>query len=469
MPPILKVKASVFSWPVKEAYDLRANHRLTGDHDCLNSRLIALTNHIKYNNLNNISKEESMDFQNYDDIFNKKNYPIFSCINDDLYIPQDGGACVCLSGKKYKDCCKNEIELALKNRDKNNKDKAFDELYNRKNGKMISNKVETKSIDKKNLSYCSAHKIFGNCDNTNNNTRSHTMSRSNILKNLADDEKLICFNDHKIPDDNLIDKIAEYYQDKSIDDASVTVSFCKKHDVDLFAEIETAGNTTFCNTDVENLEYALKSISFDIYYKLMNIRYLAELIKQDKNVAFEDDNGSVSRYFKDYYLDVITLFELYPHMLNILSEIKELKEKNIKPKLKTVVFELPSKKVNFSCSEVIFHWNKVCFINVINSPKPYLIISYYSEDGLINELDILKKEYDSLKSDKRLQLGKVWPLINLLLINAQNIYFNKKAYETLPKDAKTYLYIVHREGIGGIPGGAMLVNTIRLLETLFPM
>lgn len=410
-----------------------------------------------------------MDFQNYNDIFNEKNYPIFSCINDDLYIPKDEGACVCLSGKKYKDCCKDEINLALKHRTKDNADESLDQLYNRNNGKMISNKVEKKSIDKKNISYCSAHKIYENCDNTNNNTRSHTMSRGNILKNLADNEKLVCFNDHKIPDDNLIEKIDEYYLEKSIDDSSVTVSFCKKHDMDLFAEIETPGNTIYKNTDIENLEYALKSISFDIYYKLMSIRYMAELIIEEKNVAFRDENGSVSRYFKDYHFNVITLFELYPHMLSILTEIKELKENNIKPKLKTVIFKLPSKKVNFSCSEVINHWNKDCFINVINSPDPYLILSYYSDDGLIIELDKVNKLYNSLKADKRSQLEMLWPFINLLLINAQNIYFNKKAFETLPDDTKAYLYIVHREGTAEFSDDDKFVNTIRLLMALFPL
>ena len=44
-----------------------------------------------------------LDFQKYEDIFNRDNYPMFLT---DLFLPRDDKACVCLSGKQYKDCCK---------------------------------------------------------------------------------------------------------------------------------------------------------------------------------------------------------------------------------------------------------------------------------------------------------------------------------------------------------------------------
>lgn len=410
-----------------------------------------------------------MNFQNYEEIFDEKNYPVFKRIGKGFYIPEDEGTCVCLSGKKYKNCCKDEIESSINNLNDNVLNNFFNELYNRKNGKMISNEVENKSINKKKLSYCSAHRIFGGCNVLSSNTRSHTMSCGNVLKNLADNELLICFNDHRIYNPmDVKSNISEYYLEKSIKDASVNVSFCKKHDIELFKEIETAGNTTYHNTDIENLEYSLKSISFEVYYKIMNIRYLAKLISENKLVAYENIEKSKSIYFYDYYIDILALFELHPLMLTLLSEIKELKQNNIKPKIKTIFFKLPLKKVNFSCSEVIELWNTHCFINVINSPNPFIIISYYEKDEKMKELEELKKSYESITFNRCI-LKELYPLIKLILINAQNIYFNKKAFENMPDETKLFLYVVHKEGTKGISSSVKNINYETLFDFLFPL
>lgn len=422
-----------------------------------------------------------MDFKDYNVIFNEKNYPDFKKIiylngqinlDKEIYVPKDESPCVCLSGKKYKDCCKKEIKKALELR--NSKDiEELRKLYFTKESKLVSCRVVKKSIEKKNISYCSAQKVFDDCDNENRNTRSHTMSRGNVLKNLAGDGKdiVIGFNDHKVMNinynlDDYKEHIEECYSDVSINDASVTVSFCKKHDEELFADIEKQGHTQYKNTDIENLEYALKAVSFDVYYKVMNIRYMAQLLRKNKSIVY-DNNGEYSRYFRDYYYDKKTLFEIYPLMINIISEIKDLKEREREPKLKTVCFELPVKKINFSCSEVIYEWGTYCFINVINSPKPYIIISYYEQDGLNRDIEELKKNIKNLSKNNIIEF--LWPIVNMLLCNAQNIYFNKKAFKKLSADEKVYLYVVHREGSSEIPDEIQGKYNKKLKQVLFQL
>ena len=50
-----------------------------------------------------------MDFQKYDDLFCRRNYPVF----DGNFLPKDDSPCICLSGNKYKNCCKKDVEAAL--------------------------------------------------------------------------------------------------------------------------------------------------------------------------------------------------------------------------------------------------------------------------------------------------------------------------------------------------------------------
>lgn len=328
-----------------------------------------------------------MDFQIYDDIFNRDNYPAFKKNFLNNFKPLDDKACVCLSGKQYKDCCKKDIEEAIKNRKTNDEviNENLKQLYFQKNSKLISFKVEKKAVKKKNISYCSAEKVFGDCDFNNNNVHSHTLSRGNILSNLSDNGELIRFNDHTVIDaDKISNQISDYYSDVSIDEASVTVSFCKTHDEELFADIEKDGNTEYLNTEIQNLEYSLKAITFDIYYKIMSILYMARLIEENKYIVCNPD-GSASRYFTDYRNMVKALFELYPIMLKILNEIKDLKERKLDPKLKSICFKLPIQKVNFSLSEVIMLGNTPCFVNVINS---LLLASTFGEISANNFTEV---------------------------------------------------------------------------------
>lgn len=47
-----------------------------------------------------------MNFQKYDDLFCRENYPVFNL----EYLPEDNSACICLSGKEYGKCCKVDVE-----------------------------------------------------------------------------------------------------------------------------------------------------------------------------------------------------------------------------------------------------------------------------------------------------------------------------------------------------------------------
>lgn len=385
-----------------------------------------------------------IDFQNYDEIFNRNNYPVFDKVT---LIPKDNKSCICLSGKKYIDCCKPLIEEAniLRKDNPNLADETLAELYDRKIKKMLSYRIENKAIDKKNVSYCSANKVFSNCDIGNHMTRSHTMSRGNVLTKLGNGSGLVRFNDHVTPKNA---NMTNYFKDISERDASVTVSFCKKHDEELFAEIEKDGKTDYLGTNIQNLEYALKAISFDVYYKVMNIKYLAELVEQNKFVTSIPD-GSNSLFFKNYHNTVETLFLLYPLMIELLETLKAGAEKST---LVTVIFELPSERINYSLSEVLEIENTICFINVINCQKPFIIISYFQDGVRVKSIDLMKDEFEKLKQESEsIEIISLFSFTKLLLINSQNIYFNKLEFDKLDERVKEYLFIVHREGAKGIP------------------
>ncbi|MDQ0170516.1 hypothetical protein [Paenibacillus tundrae] len=411
-----------------------------------------------------------MNFQLYDELFNRDNYPAFSPKD---YLPMDNKMCVCLSGDLYENCCKKEVEDAKINRKIDPyANEILEKTYSKKDKKLLSYITEDKSLNKKNISYCAANKVFGDCDNKNHMRRSHTLARGIVLKNLSGGEKVIRFNDHKINSEQ--DKEAFFntigksgYSEVDIEDASVTVSFCKKHDIELFSSIETDGNGNYSGNNIQNLEYALKSISFDIYYNIMNIKFLSELIKETKYVAFNPD-GSNSSFFQDYNLRVNSLFDLYPLMLKVLEELKLLLADNKEPSLETVSFELPLSKVNFSLSEIMIIDDTICFANCINAGKPYIIISYYKNNERIASLDKWKEQYNLNQSNKIGELKSLWPLIKgKFLINAQNIYFNKEAFDKLSDLTKGYLYVIHREGTKDIPDKVQVECDEELMRILY--
>lgn len=92
----------------------------------------------------------------YSEIFDMNRYPKF----DEKHRPKDTAPCVCLSGKMYKECCKDEIEESKCNKENSGINYELECLYGRKYSKLTSRKVYKKDIVKKNFSYCLACNIY---------------------------------------------------------------------------------------------------------------------------------------------------------------------------------------------------------------------------------------------------------------------------------------------------------------------
>ena len=383
-----------------------------------------------------------MDFQKYDDLFCRDNYPVFNA----EYLPEDNSACICLSGKKYGECCKENVEKAIQHRNDENDYQQLKKIYYPKSEKtLISSKVVNKAINKKNISYCLAEKIFGHCSCSN--VKSHTLSEGNVLHNLASNY-VFSFNDHRVIDfDTIENNIDCYYKKVSLKYASLTVSYCKDHDRELFLDIEADGKRNYGNKDIENLEYALKAVSFQIYYNIEQIKYFSELIKESMNVLSLNSEGQKLSLLKQYSILVDELFQLYPLSQKIIEEIKNFKQKKTATKLKTVYFKLPYKKINISCSEVIEEQGIQYFVNVVNAPEPYMIFSYYESENKNVWINKIKEEFENSTCP---QYDIYDFVLSFIITNAQNIYMNEQKFEQLLPEDKIYLYVVHREGIGTI-------------------
>ncbi|MBC1466030.1 hypothetical protein IBB56_05455 [Listeria welshimeri] len=64
----------------------------------------------------------------------------------------------------------------------------------------------------------------------------------------------------------------------------------------------------------------------------------------------------------------------------------------------------------------------------------------------------MKYEFEKLKQESEsIEIISLFSFTKLLLINSQNIYFNKLEFDKLDERVKEYLFIVHREGTKGIP------------------
>lgn len=382
-----------------------------------------------------------MDFQNYDDVFNVDNYPKFRNIEkQDTFlnkgysiIPNDYAPCLCLSGKKFKFCCKEKFKQTFKGVLNGTIKVDKEELYPLNDKKLLSRKTENKSISKKNISYCFAKNIFDDC--SNENVHSHTMAKGNVLKNLSNGDKVIKFDDHSMIDNISINDIDKLFKEATISEASTTVSFCKNHDVLLFEDIEKDGNTTYRGSYIENLEYALKAATFDLYYNIMKIKYMSELFDQNIKCANND-------FFDGYEKDISALFKIYPLAKKILVDIKNYKENNTEENdFKTISIRLPFDKVNYSLSETIPIGETICFLNVVNIPTPYIIISYYSQKKI--DLSYSQKKIDLSETD---DFGYE-KFLYFTLSLTQNVYFEKNQFNKLSGLAKFFIYLIHRFGV----------------------
>lgn len=370
----------------------------------------------------------------YSEIFDMNNYPRF----DGKHRPKDTGPCICLSGKVYKECCKDKIEESKKNKDNIGIDDGLNSLYGRKYSKLTSRKVYKKDIIKKNFSYCLACNIYGNCSK-DSIRYTHTLSKGVVLKNLCNgDNNYVKQIDDYIMINDTNKKFDERFNDVDVDKASITVSFCKTHDELLFEDIEKDGCKEYVQSEIQNLEYALKAITFEIYDIAFEIDYLAELVKENVDVVYDSPN--YSRYFEDYEIK-LSLMEPYLELANrLIYDIKQMKESGVSSKLVTKCISLKYNRVEYSLSEII----DGCLVNVINASKPYIIISFYP-DKKYGDQEICELVENYLKKPERKNLKRITEHI---ISNSKNIYFNKKTIEHLNKKALSNLYWAHRNGIG---------------------
>ena len=109
----------------------------------------------------------------------------------------------------------------------------------------------------------------------------------------------------------------------------------------------------------------------------------------------------------------------------ILEDIKEYRQRGEISKLKTKYFKLPCKKINISCSEVIEEQGINYFINIVNAPEPYIIISYYENEKYNTWINAKKKEFE----DEKYKSFYMYDFIlSFIITNAQNIYMNKRKF-----------------------------------------
>ncbi|KXU05649.1 hypothetical protein [Streptococcus oralis] len=366
-----------------------------------------------------------INFRDYFSIFNRKQYPNFKSFSEDILLDETG-PCLCLSGKIFNDCCrkKREEAFSLPEIERKKRLSEFYQLFLYEKDHHIappSNSVifEKESRGKKKrIKYCTAKKVYSkDCEDLIKNA--HTLSRGNNFKSLTDENSVYTFNEHVPIIFWNIDKIDSCYINQKVENqASAYPMYCDKHDTLIFKEIEQAGKSPFKNTYIENIEYAIKSCSFELYYKVLNLKYLANMFEQEPLVS---DNSFIDHYF----LTQKSMFETNKVSNKLLDLHKRYSRKEYKfKKFKTVVIDIPSKKIECILSEMMEVDGINVFINMINCPLPRIIISWYDNGQVYN------RDWEE------------W--VNLILMNSTNIFFSNQFISGLDQYEKTYLFLNHR-------------------------
>lgn len=367
-----------------------------------------------------------------------------------FFIP-DYSMCLCLSGTPYIDCCKSiidnlpaEVERDFKALSDANGVSAFLETMKRPkprstpDKKMLGVKMEQRAKDR--LKFCFVEKVFGEkhnfgiCDNI---IAAHTISQKN-LKNGTDNshEYLYTFHDHAFIEHYEPDAVDLYYKKAPIRQLSKFHMYCHSHDDSLFKDIEK-DNVIFSSKDneyIEVLEYSINAASFEVYYKLLQIFYFAEYFKKDKNGQY--DKIAIQIYNQNFlsaYKQSIDNFKKFEGALEkLLIDYKKYKdERYINKGLNYRVVKLPIDKIDISLSECFKDngYNKpIIFANIINQQNPYIILSTYGKFS-----DFIKFE-DCVE------------LLDYVLINSTNAFFNKRFFENLSDEDKNVLFEVRRLG-----------------------
>jgi hypothetical protein len=286
-----------------------------------------------------------INFRDYFSIFNRKQYPNFKSFSEDILLDETG-PCLCLSGKIFNDCCrkKREEAFSLPGIERKKRLSEFYQLSLYEKDHHIAPKSNSVIFEKdsrgkkKRIKYCTAKKIYSkDCEDLIKNA--HTLSRGNNFKSLTDENSVYTFNERVPIIFWNIDKIDSCYINQKVENqASAYPMYCDKHDTLIFKEIEQAGKSPFKNTYIENIEYAIKSCSFELYYKVLNLKYLANMFEQEPLVS---DNSFIDYYF----LTQKSMFETNKVSNKLLDLHKRYSRKEYKfKKFKTVVIDIPSKK-----------------------------------------------------------------------------------------------------------------------------
>lgn len=398
----------------------------------------------------------------YDNLFDLKKYPRFPAHG---FEPTDDGPCLCLSGEKYINCCKSKISESKILKMRGDYDDGLDELFGGKESKLPSRKLAAKVIKKKKLGYCMASDIFQDCSCMNNSTEadirySHTLSRGFVLKNLcnSNNDMVTYINDHIMLNDKTIE-LSDRFSEIPIKEASVTTSFCKKHDDYLFEDIEKDDKRAFTgNSFIQNIEYALKAVTFEMFEAVMYIYYLASLVEQNPNVVY--DNDGKSRYLVDYCTKLIRLFEMKLLSDRIISEIKAYKDTGVESKLETIAVRIKKhSRVEYSLAEV---FEDDYFLNVVNAPDPYIIFSFYPD---IYENDTHLKNC-VLRLKHKQNERTLREFTDYVLSYSRNIYFNSDMIKRMQPSDLEKLYVVHREGFQSLKSEQTIFST-RMVSKLY--
>lgn len=141
---------------------------------------------------------------------------------------------------------------------------------------------------------------------------------------------------------------------------------------------------------------------------------------------FEQEPLVSDNSFIDYYfLTQKSMFETNKVSNKLLDLHKRYSRKEYKfKKFKTVVIDIPSKKIECILSEMMKVDGINVFINMINCPLPKIIISWYDNGQVCN------RDWEE------------W--VNLILMNSTNIFFSNQFISGLDQYEKTYLYLNHR-------------------------
>lgn len=387
-------------------------------------------------------------------IFDLANYPRF--INGQLE-PDDEGTCLCLSGKKYVDCCKSKIEVSRSRKGIVKNNDGLNEMYFTKESKLPSRRFAEKIIKKKRLGYCMAAEIYGDCSCKNGSADSdirfsHTLSRGVVLKNLcADSSDMVTeINDHIILCDSS-KGFDERFRTVPISEASITTSFCKKHDDSIFEDIEKSDKCDYVDDNhIQSLEYALKAITFELFDVIRDVYYLARLLEMNPNVVY--DNQDESMFLKDYRSRLALFHGYKDYSDRLINDIKNYKSNNTAPNLENIVVRLKKfSRIEYSLSEV---FETRYFVNVVNVPTPVILVSYYPDGKIWNDSFICAIRKLKRKQNER----TIREFTEYVLGNAKNIYFNTTMINSLNGTQLANLYKVHRDGFGILKEGQSIFS-----------